>query len=672
MTQGFSWRGSWQELWLWVQDAVGHQEVLIQLLQVEVTQAQQQRAVAAQGHLTTIHRLMGVHEAHVGELTRHLREGEARMTRELARDVARSHALHTLGLDRLDLVAAAASSHHAAAEKEGLAAFHTALTHASTALQEELSVARAEREVSLEEAWARLVEVVRGHEARTAGLRSSCTSLARRVGANMQHLEQVRRATALMQREMSSWQKRLAEGHGKVGGVSQERRRLRAALELLRSSLALKKRVTRSRLKAANTRSLAVCEALEKALTLGQSVVELWASCARLETPADRAVPFLPQTIPLSSVKEEQAKKVDTPQSTPPPRLVRKTTPPQPPPPFLVGKTSPPPPLASSSGEVSPRMTRTRRPKKPSLKLKKEMGDGGAFVFEDQVLVEMSSVDEGVALSFAESSVSPAASKVELCSKPRNGVKRVLPISAQNLSSRIQCTKGSTILPPLVADTATVEQPHDHAAKTHLKPRTIERISAFLQQEATALQVVAESRPPGVPESEEVVGTHPDFVLQQADQLLDTHEDLRNFWRKYHNVQLEWLSLRQEARTLQQEREWLRGHLRDYMVRLGLTDRALKTNESPVTVQPVAIWPSTYRNSSLCRYPSSNFGGAVNTGGRSSSGSGATGSGIWRTRRRQPAAAAGMSREDGSSQNFPDIPGKVTEAQRPCSLQKGC
>lgn len=71
--------------------------------------------------------------------------------------------------------------------------------------------------------------------------------------------------------------------------------------------------------------------------------------------------------------------------------------------------------------------------------------------------------------------------------------------------------------------------------------------------------------------------------------MLKTHDDLRNFWRKYHHVQLERLALRSEAEALRQEGQQLRARLRYYLVSLGMTDAALTQTAAPVTVSHVTL-----------------------------------------------------------------------------------
>ena len=65
-------------------------------------------------------------------------------------------------------------------------------------------------------------------------------------------------------------------------------------------------------------------------------------------------------------------------------------------------------------------------------------------------------------------------------------------------------------------------------------------------------------------------------VIPQADAALRTHEGLRNFWRKYHQVQLERLALRGEAAALRDEGRHLRALLKKYFVSLGMSDAALR------------------------------------------------------------------------------------------------
>ncbi|XP_071546141.1 uncharacterized protein [Panulirus ornatus] len=81
----------------------------------------------------------------------------------------------------------------------------------------------------------------------------------------------------------------------------------------------------------------------------------------------------------------------------------------------------------------------------------------------------------------------------------------------------------------------------------------------------------------------------PDFVLQEADAVLKTHDDLHNFWRKYHHVQLERLALRSEGEALRKEGRHLRALLRQYFVSLGMTDAALAQSSAPVTVSHLTI-----------------------------------------------------------------------------------
>lgn len=66
---------------------------------------------------------------------------------------------------------------------------------------------------------------------------------------------------------------------------------------------------------------------------------------------------------------------------------------------------------------------------------------------------------------------------------------------------------------------------------------------------------------------------------------LRTHEGLRNFWRKYHQVQLERLALRGEAAVLQEEGRHLRMLLKKYFVSLGMSDAALRLpSSSPLCI----------------------------------------------------------------------------------------
>ncbi|KAG7175788.1 uncharacterized protein LOC121857168 [Homarus americanus] len=109
----------------------------------------------------------------------------------------------------------------------------------------------------------------------------------------------------------------------------------------------------------------------------------------------------------------------------------------------------------------------------------------------------------------------------------------------------------------------------------------------------------------------DTLGPPPDFVLQEADTVLKTHDDLRNFWRKYHHVQLERLALRSEGEVLRQEGRHLRGLLKKYFVSLGVTDAALSQSAAPVTVSHLNL----SHNQQDPRHPSRRRSHSVPVGG---------------------------------------------------------
>ncbi|CAL4060570.1 unnamed protein product, partial [Meganyctiphanes norvegica] len=159
-----------QELKLRVSEGTRGQESLIRVLASQVKQAHHQRSTAAHNHLSAVHKLTALHEEHVSMLTRHVRNMEAKAAHKAAMETEDQAAQHLANLRQLNLVVGAAERDHELTEKEELTAFHTTITQVTSQLEDELAVARSEKEAMLEEAWVRLSTAYRDHQNNTSGL----------------------------------------------------------------------------------------------------------------------------------------------------------------------------------------------------------------------------------------------------------------------------------------------------------------------------------------------------------------------------------------------------------------------------------------------------------------------------------------------------------------------
>uniref|UniRef100_A0A0P4WBM0 Dynein regulatory complex subunit 2 n=1 Tax=Scylla olivacea TaxID=85551 RepID=A0A0P4WBM0_SCYOL len=517
---------------------------LIQLLRSQVAQAHHQRAQAAQNHLAAVHKLSELHEEHVSVLTQYLRGREAEISGTAAAGTEHLSATHLHQLRRLSLVLQASQRDHDLSEKEQLAAFHTTLTQITTQLEEEVAAARVERESQLERAWGQLAASVRQHQADTSTLRASCHRLQKRVASHRATLSSITVSTKEMQGEVDALRKKLRQERSPTA-AEQELRRLRSAVGVVRAATAGQRVAGRTLLKAINARGDQATQRVTQVLKEGQTVLELAAVCRRLETNRDRNLPFLPPSIAAdASSRLSPQPSVDL-LALPPARPAPPETE------TLVGMHSETDEgigssVYSSKGASTVRSSRgghtCRQPLRPatgSKRTQKIPKGSKANIGEEQQHQES---DEG-AETQTEAQPSSALS---------------LPHLPSSSSSSANSTASTPAPPP--------HPPHPGGRGTSLGREKLERINELLFHEE-ANHDAAQG---------EEFGPIPDFVLQEADAALRTHDGLRNFWRKYHQVQLERLALRGEAAALREEGRHLRALLKKYFVSLGMSDAALR------------------------------------------------------------------------------------------------
>ncbi|XP_066938909.1 dynein regulatory complex subunit 2 [Macrobrachium rosenbergii] len=538
-TKTTSLRNSLKELRAKVGEATTSQDNLIQLLASQVGQAHHQRSTAAHNHLSAVHKLTGLHEEHVGMLSHYLRLRQAGITLAMADDTEKLAARHLHSLRSLALVASATQREHDLTEKEELAAFHTTMTHITTQLEEELAAARAERESTMEEAWARLALSMKDHEFHTASLRGSCANLNQRVANNQKSLRSINQTTKEMQTELDELRSRLKQESYRSDSA-QELQHLKSSLQVLRASLATQHVHSRTVIKAINKRGYDAKKRLEEMQKQGRAILELASACARLETSRDRNVPFMPQPPRLEFTAEASD---DGSLRT---RLV----------------PAAPDPDQITEGTLQPI---------PPQEFETQMG--------------LSSVaDEGVGTSIT-SSKTPSSKqraplrKISSVLELDDGVGSSLgPLSAAPTASGAS-TSGISL--PKLAPTPPAR---GVSGRGKLGRDKLARISELLYHEEATQDAQEAIHAPGS-------SPHPlpDFVLQEAECILKTHDDLRNFWHKYHHVQLERLALRSETDVLRQENRHLKGKLKNYFISLGVTDAALGQTSAPVTISHFTI-----------------------------------------------------------------------------------
>ncbi|XP_064103007.1 uncharacterized protein LOC135213078 isoform X2 [Macrobrachium nipponense] len=463
-TKTTSLRNSLKELRAKVGEATTAQDNLIQLLASQVGQAHHQRSTAAHNHLSAVHKLTGLHEEHVGMLSHYLRLRQAGITLAMADDTEKLAARHLHSLRSLALVASATQREHDLTEKEELAAFHTTMTHITTQLEEELAAARAERENTMEEAWARLALSMKDHEFHTASLRDSCANLNQRVANNQKNLKSINQTTKEIQTELDELRSRLKQDSYRPDSV-QELQHLKSSLQVLRASLATQHVHSRTVIKAINKRGYDAKKEFETQMGLVSSAADegVGTSITSSKTPSSK------QRAPLRKISS---------------------------------------------------------------------------VLE---------LDDGVGSSLGPLSATPTASGAS--------------------------TSGLT-LPKLTP----APPARGVSGRGKLGRDKLARISELLYHEEATQDAQEAIHAPGS-------SPHPlpDFVLQEAECILKTHDDLRNFWHKYHHVQLERLALRNETEVLRQENRHLKGKLKKYFVSLGVTDAALGQTSAPVTISHFTI-----------------------------------------------------------------------------------
>ncbi|XP_047485301.1 uncharacterized protein LOC125036603 [Penaeus chinensis] len=475
-------------------------------------------------------------------LTQYVRSREAEVARTMAGDTEHLAAHHLHSLRRLSLVSHASQRHHDLTEKEELAAFHTTITHVTTQLEEELAAARVERESVLEDSWAKLAQSMRDHEAHTASLRANCHHLQDRVSTNQKNLVKVNQGISDMQQEVEQLRKRLKQ-QDEESDAAQELQHLKSILQVLRVSLTTHRLRSRTLIKAINQRGYSAKKQLEEVAKEGKAVLELASACRRLETPRDRNIPFMP-TAPQPSA-------ASVPDDTLTTRLLSVTSEP------------------ASEVQVRP--------------VAKDL--------ETQVAMN-SDADEGLGTSVNSSRRSGSTIRAPL-RKVSSVMEADEGVASVNGSSSTTATPLTLPKIPVVAPgkggSAGGRGSGRGSGRQRLGRDKLARINELLNHEEAA-QEAAHTHGPDRSSS---LDPPPDFVLQEADTVLKTHDDLRNFWRKYHHVQLERLALRSEAEALRQEGQQLRARLRYYLVSLGMTDAALTQTAAPVTVSHVTL--SLYR-----------------------------------------------------------------------------
>ncbi|XP_069169515.1 dynein regulatory complex subunit 2 isoform X2 [Procambarus clarkii] len=533
-----------QELRTRVTDATTQQERLIRLLRSQVEQAQLQRTQAAHNHLSAVHRLTELHEQHVGVLSWHVREREVDVTRAQATGTEELAARHLHHLRRLSLVSQAALRHHALTQKEELAAFHTSITHLTTQLEEEVAGALVEREATLEEAWARLAVSVRDHRHHTASLRATCHHLQQRVSTNHANLTLINHAIKDIQSEVEEVRRRLRQVE-RPSDAAQELRQLKKTVMVLRATLASHRVAQRSLIKAINRRGYEAKKELEQVVKEGRAVLELAATCGRLETARDRNLPFLPPPPAPSLAADGRLR-------------TRLTLPAQPLHHTHLGRTLPQVEPEAGLWEDAEEGLGTSLPSAKEPPLLATTTPRGS-----RSLVE---TDEGVGSSVGHSA---AAS-----STMASGTMAISTMALSTMAS------GTVPLPSLHTPYPKGVAGVRAGGRATLGQDKMARISELLCHEEAASEA-AHAHP--------TLHPLPDFVLQEADEVLKTQDDLRNFWRKYHHVQLERLALRSEALLLQEEGRHLRALLRQYFVSLGVTDAALSQTPAPVTVSHLCL-----------------------------------------------------------------------------------
>ncbi|KAK7072422.1 hypothetical protein SK128_003553 [Halocaridina rubra] len=533
-----SLKNSLKELKAKVTEATEAQDRLMKLLAFQVHQAQHQRTIAAHNHLSAVHKLTGLHEEHVGMLSHYFRVREAGIGRAMAGDTEKLAARHLHSLRRLALVSSANQREHDLTEKEELAAFHTTMTHITTQLEEELAAALVERESTLEEAWSRLALSVRDHEQHTASLRGSCAQLQQRVNTNQKNLKSITQTSKEMQAEIDELRLRLKQDL-RISTAAQELEHFKAILQVLRGSLSAQKVQSRTIIKAINQRGYEAKKSLEETLKEGRVVLELGSACSRLETARDRNVPFMP----------------------PPPRLE----------------------FAAEAAEDGTILTRLVPTAGEVAELVSEAAVQTTPAQEMETQVALSSApDEGIGTSVSSSKTSSAHQRA-----PLRKISSIMEID-EGVGSSVGPTSSAPSVPPAGVTLPKIAPPQPSRGVTSGRKRLgrekLDRISELLYHEEAAqdMQDATHSR-------EDASHPLPDFVVQEAETVLKTHDDLRNFWHKYHHVQLERLALRSESEALRQENKRLKTRLRQYLISLGVTDAALGQTSAPVTVSQFAF-----------------------------------------------------------------------------------
>ncbi|KAG0725662.1 Dynein regulatory complex subunit 2 [Chionoecetes opilio] len=529
-----------QELREGVAEGTTRHNTLIQLLRSQVAQAHHQRAQAAHNHLASTHKLSELHEEHVSVLTQYLRGREADMCGTAAASTEHLAASHLHHLRRLSLVRLASQRNHDLSEKEQLAAFHTTLTQITTQLEEEVAAARVERESQLERAWGQLGASVRQHQADTCHLRATCHRLQRRVSAHRSTLNTVTTSTKDMQSEVDVLRKKLRQERTPTM-AEKELQRLRKSVGVVRAATGGQRVAGRTLMKAINARGDHAAKRVKDILREGQGVLELATVCQRLETNRDRNLPFLP------------------PPTAPPPDTSSRLSP-QPSVPSVDLLALPPPRPAPQETEAL-------------VGIHSETDEGlGSSVYSSK---GASSSRSSKGASSTRQTQRPATGSQKTRKTPKGMVEEPVE-SDEGVEGQVEPEKSSTLsLPRLHSSSSTsstststpaAPPPHPSGQRASLGHEKLERINELLYHEEATQDVE--------------FGPIPDFVLQEADAALRTHEGLRNFWRKYHQVQLERLALRGEAEALREEGRHLRALLKQYFVSLGMSDAALRLPSS--------------------------------------------------------------------------------------------
>ncbi|KAK8381490.1 hypothetical protein O3P69_018517 [Scylla paramamosain] len=518
---------------------------LIQLLRSQVAQAHHQRAQAAQNHLAAVHKLSELHEEHVSVLTQYLRGREAEISGTAAAGTEHLSATHLHQLRRLSLVLQASQRDHDLSEKEQLAAFHTTLTQITTQLEEEVAAARVERESQLERAWGQLAASVRQHQTDTSTLRASCHRLQKRVASHRATLSSITASTKEMQGEVDALRKKLRQERSPTA-AEQELRRLRSAVGVVRAATAGQRVAGRTLLKAINARGDQATLRVTQVLKEGQTVLELAAVCRRLETNRDRNLPFLPPSIAAdASSRLSPQPSVDL--------------------------------LALPPARPAPPETETL------VGMHSETDEGiGSSVYSSKGASTVRSSRGGHTgrQPLRPATGSKRTQKIPKGSKANIGEEQQHQESDEGAETQTEAQPSSALslphLPSSSSSSAKLQRQHACAATSPPTPRRdgVRRLGGRSWRGSTSC--CSTRRLTTTQRKARSLGPSQTFVLQEADAALRTHDGLRNFWRKYHQVQLERLALRGEAAALREEGRHLRALLKKYFVSLGMSDAALR------------------------------------------------------------------------------------------------